>query len=58
MIYIETPCNPKITIQDLSLFGELSQQHPHLLIVVDGTFASAYLQQPLKYGLHISIHSW
>ena len=58
MIFIETPCNPKLTIHDLSLFGELSQRHPHLLIVVDGTFASAYLQQPLKYGLHISVHSW
>ncbi|XP_065915790.1 L-methionine gamma-lyase-like [Dysidea avara] len=57
MVYIETPCNPKMSIPDLESFGKLAEHHPQLITVVDGTFGSVYVQQPLKYGIHISLHS-
>ncbi|XP_065914239.1 L-methionine gamma-lyase-like isoform X2 [Dysidea avara] len=57
MVYIETPCNPKMSILDLESFGKLAEHHPQLVTVVDGTFGSVYVQQPLKYGVHISLHS-
>ncbi len=56
MIFVETPSNPGIDIIDLELLGQLAQKH-QVLLVVDNCFATPYLQQPLKWGAHISIHS-
>lgn len=56
MIFVETPSNPGIDIIDLAFLGNLAQKHQTLL-VVDNCFATPYLQQPLKLGAHISIHS-
>ncbi|MHB1952970.1 MAG: trans-sulfuration enzyme family protein [Sulfobacillus sp.] len=55
-IYIETPSNPTLTITDLRAIGALAAQH-HLVTIADNTFMSPYLQQPLKLGLDIVIHS-
>jgi O-succinylhomoserine sulfhydrylase len=56
MIFVETPSNPGIDIIDLEYLGNLAKKHQTLL-VVDNCFATPYLQQPLKWGAHISIHS-
>jgi O-succinylhomoserine sulfhydrylase len=56
MIFVETPSNPGIDIIDLQWLGDLAKQHK-LLLVVDNCFATPYLQQPLKFGADISIHS-
>lgn len=56
VIFVETPSNPGIDIIDLEWIGQLAKKHD-ILLVVDNCFATPYLQQPLKYGADISIHS-
>ncbi|SDL66865.1 trans-sulfuration enzyme family protein [Pedobacter antarcticus] len=56
MIFVETPSNPGIDIIDLEWIGALAKKHG-ILLVVDNCFATPYLQQPLKYGADLSIHS-
>ena len=56
MIYIETPSNPMMQITDLRAVGELAHAHGALL-VVDSTFASPFLQQPLTLGADVVLHS-
>lgn len=56
MIFIETPSNPGIEIIDLEWIGAFAKKH-NIMLVVDNCFATPYLQQPIKYGADISIHS-
>ncbi|RAJ37469.1 trans-sulfuration enzyme family protein [Pedobacter cryoconitis] len=56
VIFVETPSNPGIDIIDLEWIGQLAKKHG-ILLIVDNCFATPYLQQPLKYGADISIHS-
>ncbi len=56
IIFIETPSNPGIDIIDLEFVAELAKKHK-VLFVVDNCFATPYLQQPIKLGADISIHS-
>lgn len=56
MIWIETPTNPLLTLVDLEGVGEIARRHG-LTLVVDNTFASPYLQQPLNLGAHVVVHS-
>lgn len=46
-----------MTIIDLEKFGQLKKKHPQILTAIDGTLASPYLQQPIKYGIDFVIHS-
>lgn len=56
MIFLETPTNPAIEVIDLELVSKIAKKH-NLLLVVDNCFATPYLQQPIKYGADIVIHS-
>lgn len=56
MIYTETPSNPGLDIIDLKWIGKLVQKH-NLYLVIDNCFATPYLQNPLKYGADLVIHS-
>lgn len=56
MIYVETPTNPTMIVSDLTAIGELAREK-NLTVVVDNTFLSPYLQQPLSLGAHIVVHS-
>jgi methionine-gamma-lyase len=56
MIYVETPSNPMMQITDLRAVGELAHAQGALL-VVDSTFASPFLQQPLTLGADVVLHS-
>ncbi|HEV2885683.1 MAG TPA: cystathionine gamma-synthase [Jatrophihabitans sp.] len=56
VIWVETPTNPLLNIVDIAALAEISRQHQSLL-VVDNTFASPYLQQPLALGADIVVHS-
>jgi cystathionine beta-lyase/cystathionine gamma-synthase len=56
LIWIETPTNPLINIVDIAAVSALAHQH-HILVCVDNTFASPYLQNPLDLGAHIVLHS-
>jgi cystathionine beta-lyase/cystathionine gamma-synthase len=56
MIYAETPTNPTMIITDIAEIASIANEH-HLTLVVDNTFLSPYLQQPIKLGAHIVVHS-
>ncbi len=55
-IYVESPTNPGVDIVDLSALGALAKKHG-LLFIVDNCFATPYLQQPIKFGADLVIHS-
>jgi len=56
MIWIETPTNPLMRIVDIRQISRISKK-AHALLVVDNTFMSPYLQNPLEYGADIVVHS-
>jgi cystathionine gamma-synthase len=56
IVWIETPTNPLLSIADISALAETAHAAGALL-VVDSTFASPYLQQPLELGADIVVHS-
>jgi cystathionine gamma-lyase len=56
MLWVETPTNPMMKIIDIGAYAMLAKQK-NLLLVVDNTFASPYLQNPLNLGAHIVMHS-
>jgi cystathionine gamma-lyase len=56
VIWIETPTNPTMQIVDIEAVATLAKKH-NLLLVVDNTFASPYLQNPLDLGADIVMHS-
>ena len=56
IIYAETPTNPGVDILDLRYLGDLAQKH-NLILVIDNCFATPYLQQPIKFGADLVIHS-
>ncbi|MFT4831223.1 MAG: O-succinylhomoserine sulfhydrylase [Psychroserpens sp.] len=56
IIYAESPTNPGVDILDLEVLGAIAKKH-NLIFIVDNCFASPYLQQPMKFGAHLVIHS-
>ncbi|MGB1448938.1 MAG: cystathionine gamma-synthase [Flavobacteriaceae bacterium] len=56
MIWVETPTNPMMNVVDIHAVAQLAKQN-NLLLAVDNTFASPYLQQPLNFGADIVMHS-
>ena len=58
MLYGETPANPVMGMLDLEAFGQLGASVPGVMTVVDSTFASPYLQKPIKHGIDIVVHCW
>ena len=56
LIWVETPTNPMMNIVDIKAVSQIAKQHK-ILLAVDNTFASPYLQQPLDLGADIVMHS-
>lgn len=56
ILYAESPTNPAIDIVDLELLGNIAKKH-NLILIIDNCFATPYLQQPIKFGAHLVIHS-
>lgn len=56
MIYAESPTNPGLQVLDLERLGALAKKH-NLILVIDNCFATPYLQQPVKFGADLVIHS-
>jgi O-succinylhomoserine sulfhydrylase len=56
ILYIETPTNPAVDILDLELIGKIAKKH-RLIFIVDNCFATPYVQQPIKFGADLVIHS-
>lgn len=55
-IYVETPINPTMEIVDLELVTKVAKKHG-LKVIVDNTFSSPYLQNPLDFGADYVLHS-
>lgn len=55
-IYAESPTNPGVDVLDLEALGKIAKKH-NLLLVIDNCFATPYLQQPIKFGADLVIHS-
>lgn len=56
LIWVETPTNPMMNIIDIQAVSEIAKKHK-VLLAVDNTFATPYLQQPLDLGADIVMHS-
>lgn len=56
LIFLETPANPTIGISDIQTVCDLAKKH-QILVCVDNTFCSPYLQNPLDLGADIVLHS-
>ena len=58
LVWLETPTNPLMKIADIEKISEaVKAKDPNILIAVDNTFATPYLQQPLNLGADIVMHS-
>ena len=56
ILWVETPSNPLMKISDVSALASIAKEHG-VMVVVDNTFASPYLQQPLALGADVVVHS-
>lgn len=56
LLWLETPTNPMMQIVDINAVSKVSKKHD-LLLAVDNTFATPYLQRPLELGADIVMHS-
>ncbi len=56
MLYVETPSNPGLDIIDIQSVAELCRKH-NILFVVDNCFATPAVQQPIRFGADLVLHS-
>ncbi len=56
ILFAETPTNPGVDILDLEELGRIAKKHD-LILIVDNCFATPYIQNPIKYGADLVIHS-
>ncbi len=57
MVWVETPTNPLLTVVDIGAVASVVAKRADARLVVDNTFATPYLQQPLAHGADIVVHS-
>lgn len=56
ILFAESPTNPGVDILDLKLLGNIARKHD-LILIIDNCFATPYLQNPIKFGADLVIHS-
>ena len=56
ILYAESPTNPGVDIIDLELLGNIAKRH-NILLIIDNCFATPYIQQPIKFGADLVVHS-
>jgi methionine-gamma-lyase len=56
LLFLETPANPTIALTDIKKASEIAHKHG-IIVVVDNTFCSPYLQKPLDLGADVALHS-
>lgn len=56
ILYAESPTNPGVDVLDLEALGAIAKKY-NLIFIIDNCFASPYLQQPIKFGADLVIHS-
>lgn len=57
VVYLETPANPTMLITDIEAISNIAHEVEGCQVIVDNTFCSPYLQQPLSLGADIVVHS-
>ncbi|MCQ2561868.1 MAG: aminotransferase class I/II-fold pyridoxal phosphate-dependent enzyme [Clostridia bacterium] len=57
LVYVETPANPTLKISDIEEIAKICKAHEGITLIVDSTFASPYLQNPLDLGADMVVHS-
>jgi cystathionine beta-lyase/cystathionine gamma-synthase len=58
MLWLETPSNPLLRLSDISALAEITHAYSsNILMVVDNTFATPYIQRPLSLGADLVLHS-
>ncbi len=57
LVWVETPTNPLLTVVDIGAVASVVAKRAEARLVVDNTFATPYLQQPLAHGADIVVHS-
>ncbi|MEZ4775046.1 MAG: aminotransferase class I/II-fold pyridoxal phosphate-dependent enzyme [Bacteroidia bacterium] len=56
IVFAETPSNPAVDVLDMEWLGEFARRHG-LILIIDNCFATPYIQQPIKYGADLVLHS-
>lgn len=56
IVYAETPTNPGLEVIDLEFLGKICKKHG-VLLIIDNCFATPYLQQPIRFGADLVVHS-
>lgn len=57
IVYLETPANPTMSLTDIEAIAKIAHEVEGCRVIVDNTFATPYLQNPLKLGANIVVHS-
>lgn len=57
LVYVETPANPVLKISDVRAIADIVHKREGITLIVDSTFASPYLQNPLDLGADLVVHS-
>lgn len=57
IVYLETPANPTMSLTDIETIAKIAHEVEGCRVIVDNTFATPYLQNPLKLGANIVVHS-
>jgi O-succinylhomoserine sulfhydrylase len=56
ILFAESPTNPAVDIIDLEFLGAIAKKY-NIILIIDNCFATPYLQQPIKWGAHLVVHS-
>ncbi len=57
IVYLETPANPNLKVVDVTAVCEIAHKNEGTKVIVDNTFATPYLQNPIKLGADLVVHS-
>jgi len=57
IVYLETPANPNLKVVDVEKVSEIAHENEYTVVVVDNTFATPFLQNPIKQGADLVVHS-
>ena len=58
VVYLETPCNPTLKVVDIAEVAKIAHEfNKNIRVIVDNTFCSPYIQQPLSLGADVVVHS-
>lgn len=57
MVWVETPTNPLLKVVDIVAISNIAKKHGDIIVVVDNTFLTSYLQRPLDFGADIVLYS-